>query len=69
MGGAYFYSPTPSASALLGKSYDYVAAYTDAYKATAKSIQTRNAWFGCCTWSAVYAMGMVVYYYWLLEAY
>jgi len=45
--GAYMWEPVPSFAALIGKSPEYAAAYTDAYKATAKRIQTSNAWTGC----------------------
>ena len=44
---AYIYEPNPSATMLLGKSPEYVAAYTDAYKATAKSVQSSKALIGC----------------------
>lgn len=44
---AYVYQPTPPATQLLGKTPEYVAAYTDAYKAAAKQAQTSKAWMGC----------------------
>lgn len=44
---AYIYEPNPPATMLLGKSPEYVASFTDAYKASAKSSQTKNAWIGC----------------------
>jgi len=44
---AYIYEPNPSATLLLGKSPEYVAAYTDGYKSAAKSVQTNRAWIGC----------------------
>jgi|GEM_PF-790883 len=44
---AYVYEPTPPATELLGKSAEYVTAYTEAYKQTAKSIQTNKALAGC----------------------
>lgn len=52
---AYLYEPTPSATQLLGKSPDYVIAYTDAYKAAAKKVQTRSAWTGCTISALLYA--------------
>jgi len=58
---AYYLEPSPSATQLLGKSPEYAAAFTDAYKATAKSIQTRNAWTGCIVTGVVYA-GCSVWY-------
>jgi len=44
---AYLITPNPPAMRLLGKSPEYVAAYTDAYSASARSVQTNNAWLGC----------------------
>ena len=44
---AYVREPAPPASRLLGKSPEYIAFYTDAYKAKAKNIQTDKAWTGC----------------------
>ena len=44
---AYVYEPSPTATLLLGKSPEYVAAYTDGYKSAAKSVQTNRAWIGC----------------------
>jgi hypothetical protein len=51
---AYLYTPSPSVTHLLGKSSDYVAAYTDAYGNAAKNVQTRNAWIGCIASTAAY---------------
>jgi hypothetical protein len=59
LGGCTFYAgpvvvaivhntePKLPATCLLGKSPEYIAAYTNAYKATAKSKRTANASFGC----------------------
>ena len=54
----YFYESSPPASALLGKSPEYVAYYTDTYKLETRDIQFRQAvtggvvigilWSGCC---------------------
>ncbi len=44
---AYIIEPTPPASKLLGKSPEYVAAYTDCYKEAGKKIQTHAAIKGC----------------------
>ena len=41
--------PSPPASRLVGKSPEYVAAYSDAYKIKAKQIQTGQAVRGCVT--------------------
>ncbi|MCD6507660.1 hypothetical protein J7M22_13705 [Candidatus Poribacteria bacterium] len=54
---AYIYQPSPPASRLLGKSPEYVAAYTDAYKDAAKRIQVKWAWTGCLA----YAAGVLAY--------
>jgi len=54
---ALVYESSPSASQLLGKSPEYVAAYTDAYRETAKHVQTNKALTGCivtCSAIAVY---------------
>jgi hypothetical protein len=57
---AYLVEPSPPATALLGKSPEYVAAYTDAYKMTAKSIQTSKAWTGCIVGTLAYiALGVL----------
>lgn len=40
---AYLYAPSPPSAQFLGKSPKYIAAYTDAYKATAKTLQTHSA--------------------------
>ena len=60
IGAAYLITPNPPAMRLLGKSSDYVAAYTDAYGSSAKSVQTKNAWTGCCVSSAAYGVYVVV---------
>ena len=44
---ANIYESTPPATALLGKSPEYVSFYTDAYKAKTRSIQTSQAVKGC----------------------
>ncbi len=44
---AYIIEPSPPASKLLGKSPEYVAAYTDCYKEAGKKIQTNAAIKGC----------------------
>ena len=45
--GAYLIKPTPPAAKLVGKSPDYVAAYSDCYRDAAVSVQTKWAWIGC----------------------
>jgi hypothetical protein len=44
---AYIVEPSPPVSKLLGKSSDYIAVYTDAYKREGKKIQTKKAFTGC----------------------
>lgn len=44
---ASFIEPSPPRSYLIGKSPEYVVAFTRAYKKKAKGIQTRNAMIGC----------------------
>ena len=55
---AYAVEPTPPATRLLGKSPEYVAFYTDAYKEKAKKLQTNSAWGGCVVLAIVYATGI-----------
>ncbi len=60
LAAAYLYTPNPPAMRLLGKSPEYVAAYTDAYGDAAKSVQTNNAWIGCIASTLVGAAYYVV---------
>ena len=55
----YAVVPSPPATRLIGKPPEYVAIYTDAYKAKARSIQTRYALYGCLTGQVV---GCVSYF-------
>ena len=57
---SYLYQPSPPAGRLVGKSPEYVAAYTDAYKEAAKKIQTKWAWTGCLTAGAVYVVSYLL---------
>jgi len=43
----YLVQPSPPATALMGKSPEYVVAYTEAYKEKMKSLQTKYALVGC----------------------
>jgi len=58
LGAAFLYEPDPPSSDLMGKSDSYTAAYTDAYKEEAKSIQTKYALYGfgasCLFWVIYY---------------
>jgi len=56
VGAAYVIETSPSATRFLGKSPEYVATYTDAYKKKARSIQTTNALIGCLASSVLYAI-------------
>jgi hypothetical protein len=51
-------NPTPPAAALIGKSSDYVAIYTQCYQQKARSINTRQATFGCI--SGALTAGLIV---------
>lgn len=44
---AYAVEPAPPATRLLGKSPEYVAFYTDAYREKAKTLQANSALGGC----------------------
>ena len=60
---SYAITPSPPVSKFLGKSPEYVAYYTDFYRAKAKSIQTGRALMGCGVTVAVY----VAFYIRLLQ--
>ena len=47
--GTYFYQPEPPLARLMGKSPEYVEAYTSTYKSTRGNIQVRWASAGCIT--------------------
>lgn len=65
LGAAFLMQPDPPASRLLGKSSEYVAAYTDAYRDSAREYRTEYASVGllasvsactlCCFGSALVA--------------
>ena len=52
--------PSAPASALLGKSSDYVAVYSDTYKEEGKKIQMRSAMVGCLIGVGVEVLLVVV---------
>lgn len=54
---ASVFEPNPPASRLLGKSPEYIAAYTDTYRAKATNLQTTRALAGCLTGTAVVCVG------------
>lgn len=47
--GTYFYQPAPNASRFIGKTPEYVSAYTDAYKSNRGRIQSNMSSLGCVT--------------------
>lgn len=57
---AYAIEPSPPATKLLGKSPEYVAAYTDCYKRKGKSVQTKTALLGCGVAAVVYLAFVLV---------
>lgn len=57
---SYVYKPSPPSAKLLGKSSEYAAFYTDAYKDAAKKIQTKWAWTGCLVSTGVTVVGYVL---------
>jgi hypothetical protein len=66
VGASYFITPDLPATRLLGKSFEYIAAYTDAYNSSARHVQTSNAWWGCILtnavgWGAYIAIVLVMY--------
>ena len=54
---ASVFEPHPPASRLLGKSPEYIAAYTDTYRAKATNLQASRALAGCLTGTAVVCVG------------
>jgi len=59
--------PSPPASRYVGKSPEYVAAYTDCYKSAAKKIQQDKALQGCVIGTLV-EVGCCAFYYLLIAA-
>jgi len=67
-------TPNVPQTALLGKSPEYVATYSDAYISKAKKIRLNNALIGCGAWAVLWVVLVVVvfaateeatdYYYW-----
>ena len=57
---AYAIEPNPPAAALVGKSPQYVATYTDCYKSKGKSLQSGAALTGCLIGTAVSVLLWVV---------
>jgi hypothetical protein len=57
----------PPQAALLGKSQEYAAAYTDAYNRKTKSIRTTYGLYGCGASVVAYGLLWVVYFALLAE--
>ena len=72
--GYLFAFNSPPGGALMGKSPDYVAAYTDAYSSQVKRIQGSKALIGCILWTGIWVLlyfllwyettSSTYYYYW-----
>ena len=54
VGASYVIEPNPDTYRFIGKSNDYIAAYTSCYRSEAKKIQQQKARHGCLTYAAVY---------------
>lgn len=71
LAAAYLIAPNPPAQALLGKSPEYIAVYTDAYRKEGKKLQGSKALIGCLAGTAVqvvaylliFAAAEEIYYY------
>ncbi len=58
---AYVIEPSPPPTRIMGKSSDYVTAYTAAYKSAGKSAQGKMAIIGCLVLGAVEILIYVIY--------
>ena len=56
VGAAYLIEPSPRAARLLGKSPEFVAVYTDAYRQKAKGIRVTNSVIGCIGGAILYVI-------------
>lgn len=65
VGAAYLWAPSVPMGRIIGKSQEYVAAYTDSYRSAAKGAQAMAAGVGCVAWGLIYALLMSAsgYYY------
>jgi len=57
---AYVVEPTPPPARMMGKAPEYLAVYTQAYKAEARSIQGRAAIYGALTTVAVVVVVYII---------
>ena len=60
--------PNPPSTHLLGRSPEYVAAYTDCYRKMGKSIKTKNALYGCLLAVGIQAIWWIIYFILIYEA-
>lgn len=65
---AYLAPPSPPAVRLIGKSPEYVAAYTDAYKSAATREKGTAAIIGCGTCAVLYIILYVLYIAFIVAA-
>ena len=56
--GSYSYRPVPSPARLIGKSPEYISAYTTTYKSKRGNIQVRWTSAGCLSGCVVIAIGL-----------
>ncbi|MCD6578285.1 hypothetical protein J7L48_02280 [bacterium] len=68
VGAAYLIEPTPPATSLIGKNSNYVAIYTENYKKVGKSIQGKQAIWGCVAESLLVSLYYVFVYVIFVEA-
>lgn len=61
VGCAYLFARQPKEEKLIGKSIEYVQAYTETYKSETKAIQTKAAMIGCLGSTLVGCTAFVVY--------
>lgn len=59
LAGSYFYRPDPPAMQLVGKSPEYIAAYTSTYKSERGNIQAKWASAGCLGGGVVVVGGLI----------
>jgi hypothetical protein len=60
MAAAYFIVPSPSAERLMGKSADYVFAYTTMYRSKRRSTQTTFATIGCAISGTIATIALLI---------
>ncbi len=65
IGAAYLIEPAPPATMLMGKDANYAAIFTENYKNTGRSIQTKYALYGCLgqgvAWSLYYLFFLLLW--------